>query len=203
MTTRRRTIKNNSFTEEEVEQGSLDPAATPQIDEEEQENEFPPSQPLTTKAQKCIVVQPPKINQKKTTKTPPAHPQVKVDVAALANFGISTSIVIPKIALNGNEISYIEPETNYKMEETKKLNTLENGETIEIERWRQIRSNFGNGVTHMLYTKADEEGNEQAYWSINMIDNYIQNHKPSMETVGFSITKVKDNNFKVGTYTKG
>ena len=36
-----------------------------------------------------------------------------------------------------------------------------------------------------------------------MIDNYIQNHKPSMETVGFSITKVEDNNFKVGTYTKG
>ena len=174
---------------------SIEASTTPMLDEDE----FPTSQPAK-KVQKSITVQASKTNLKKTTKTPPEHPQAKL---AMSNFGIPTSIVIPKIALNGSEINYIEPENTYKREETKKLNTLENGDTIEIERWKQVNSRFGNGVSHVLFTKADEEGNEQAYWSINMIDNYIQNHKPSMETVGFSITKVEDNNFKVGTYTKG
>ena len=171
---------------------TIEASTTPMLDEDE----FPTSQPAK-KVQKSITVQASKTNLKKTTKTPPDHPQAKLTTSAFSSF------VIPKIALNGSEINYIEPENTYKREETKKLNTLENGETIEIERWKQISSRFGNGLTYILYTKADGEGNERAFWSISVIDNYIQNHKPSMETVGFSITKVEDNNFKVGTYTKG
>ena len=168
---------------------NIEASTTPMLDEDE----FPPSQPAK-KVQKSITVQASKTNLKKTTKTPPDHPQAKL---AVSNFGI------PKIALNGSEINYIEPENTYKREETKKLNTLENGETIEIVRWKQISSRFGNGVTHVLYSKADEEGNEQAYWSINIIDNYIQEHNPDMETVAFSVTKIEDNNFKVGIFNKG
>ena len=162
------------------------------------EDEFPPSQPAK-KVQKSITVQASKSNLKKTTKTPPEHPQAKL---AVLNFGIPTSIVIPKIACNGSEINYIEPENTYKREETKKLNTLENGDTIEIERWKQINTKFGNGVSFVLYTKPDEEGDEQAYWSIPVLDKYIQNHNPDMETVGFSITKIDDNNHKVGIFNK-
>ena len=174
---------------------TIEASTTPMLDEDE----FPPSQPAK-KVQKSITVQASKTNLKKTTKTPPDQPQAKL---AVSNFGIPTSIVIPKIALNGSEINYIEPENTYKREETKKLNALENGETIEIERWKQISSRFGNGVTHVLYSKPDEEGNEQAYWSISIIDNYIQNHKPDMESVAFSVTKIEDNNFKVGIFNKG
>ena len=167
---------------------TIEASTTPMLDEDE----FPPSQPAK-KVQKSITVQAAKTNLKKTTKTPPEHPQAKLTTSAFSSF------VIPKIALNGSEINYIEPER----EDTKKLNTLEIGETIEIERWRQFNSKFGNGVAYILYTKPDKEGNEQGFWSISIIDNYIQHHNPDMESVAFSITKIEDNNFKVGIFTKG
>ena len=174
---------------------TIEASTTPMLDEE---NEFPPSQPAK-KVQKSITVQASKSNLKKTTKTPSEHPQAKLTTSAFSSFGI----VIPKIACNGSEINYIEPENTYKRVEIKKLNTLENGETIEIVRWKQINSKFGNGLSNMLFTKADVEGNEQGFWSISIIDNYIQHHNPDMESVGFSITKIEENNFKVGIFNKG
>ena len=200
----KRNTKNTPFTQDEVDQGSLDPSTGLDLIDEEEEQETTlisttaPSQPAR-KGQKCMVVQSPKANQKKTTKAPSPHP--KVNIAALSNY-VAKNITLPKVASNGQEIQYLETEPSFRREDTKKLNTLERGETIEIYRWRQIRSQFGNGVSFILYTKPDEEGNERAFWSITLIDNYIQEHKPNMEEIGFSITKLEESNFKVGTFTK-
>lgn len=183
---------SSKFTAEEVEQGSLNPDdGLVFMDQsgEEKENVFPPSTlpaAATSHVQKSAftpVKQQPIVlkkdpSAKKTTKPPPSAPQVQVKAA---------NIALPKTAPNGAKIKFLAPKGDYQQEEVHKLVEIPEGDSIFIQRWRDVNGKFG--PTHILYTYPDEDMVETPYWSNYRADLLINNVGKEKDKYGLAIFK--------------
>ena len=182
---------NKNFTEEEIEQGSLNPDdGLVFLDQSDKENVFPPSTlpaaatshmgkktAFTPVKQQPIVLKKDP-SAKKTTKPPPSAPQVQVKAA---------NIALPKTAPNGAKIKFLAPKGDYQQEEVHKLVEIPEGDSIFIQRWRDVNGKFG--PTHILYTYPDEDMVETPYWSNYRADLLINNVGKEKDKYGLAIFK--------------